>query len=156
MTDTKYHCGFYFFTGLCCVLVFFSSSLFVMFSCFLVNDISSLSLDVERYSLHQYSLRTNNWHISTEYSVIWRGDRCDGVTCDLKVLHPSIPDRRNERIHTIHSFNHFIYVYLFSSSAHTLHSFGCFDFCMCMPVPSVFCRSRHTLYICNECETKMN
>lgn len=127
---------------LCLVYLSIFLFLFAMFSWFPVNDISSLCLDVERYSLHQYSLRTNNWHISTEHSVIWRGVRCDGVTTDLKALHPSIPDIRIERNHTMHCFCRSTYAPLFHIPHTHFIRFGCFDFRMCMPLPSVFCRSR--------------
>lgn len=56
---------------------------------------------MERYSLHQYSLRTNNWHISTKYSVIWRSDRCVMVCyywlCKHSIHVSFSADRQKER-----------------------------------------------------------
>lgn len=106
---------------------------------------------MERYSLHQYSLRTN-WHISTEHSVIWRGDRCDGVTTDLKALHPSIPDRRIERNRSIQCYRCFTYAPLFHIPHTHFISVPMFWLSHVYAVPSVVLPlSRHLFDIFEPC-----
>lgn len=125
------------------------------FSSFPVNDISSLLtvyLCLSMWSdtsLHQYSLRTNNWHISTKYSVIWRRDRCVMVCyywlCKHSIHVSFSAVRQKERAKPLYTMllgcmHTSLSVAFRTTQAHTLHisrlspsnRFRCFDFCMCV------------------------
>lgn len=106
---------------------------------FIYNDISFIN--VERYSLRQYSTWTNNWHISIEF---WWGDRCDGVTADFEST-PSV--HTWQQVWMKQHYGLFLRIHMDSSLSLSAHTFHFFYYCIwCFGLVHVVCRSRLNIW----------